>query len=448
MIDTKTLDLHLKSTDKTYRTAAEYIKHLANEGVFLTLLTDKDVFCYRDNYWQPIADASLRNMLLEHFQTNKVFTASIKKGINDVLQAIKDILGINKNFAHSLLHPQPFIAFSNGVVHIVPTTGEHSLHKFNPSNFLTTSSPFAYVQNEHAPLFDEALDRLFQNAQEPEKLKQFIYELIGYILSGVRIYPIFPLFIGNGANGKSFILAIISQLLGENSVIHDQIKSFSKDQFSKIGLLGRKAFIDDDMDLGFKLDTGLIKKLSESKPITTRDVYKSRITFMSVALPIVAGNDFPRCDDLTEGMKRRVCVVPFNYQLQSDEMNPHLSGTIIKEEGEAIIFKSLSALEKVYQRNGFYPHYPKDIQQANDNFFRHSNPLLSFIDEELVKFPKSHITLRQFREYCAYWAKTNNIRNFVPPNNALKKTLIQMGFNIVTINGYPAIKNYTFMQDI
>lgn len=448
MTTPNTLDLPLNSSDPTFKMAAQYLHSLEQTGHYLTRLSDKDFFIYEGTFWKPLEEAALRSMVATYLQKNENYSGSLKKSITDLVQAIKDILSINEDFKQKILQPNKTINFKNGTLHIDETTGETFLKKHAPADYALSCSSFAFIESNNCPLFNKTLHQLFQNAKQPDELVEFIYEVIGYVLSGIRSYPIFIMLIGNGANGKSLLLKIISSLIGHEAVIHDQIKTFSKDQFNKIGLMGKKAFIDDDIDLNFKLDTGMVKKMSEEKTISARDVYKSKITFSSFALPIIAGNDYPRCEDVSHGMKRRVCVIPFNYTFEKEEIDPHLSSKIIEAEAEQIIAKSLIALKDRIEKGGFYPDLPHDVKMANDRFFSVSDPLSSFMQEQTMALQGSYISFPELRIRCERWVSDNYIKNYSVPLKKLRKRLGELGYSVdKKVNGYYTVHNRDFIDD-
>ena len=442
------LNLSLNASDPIFKMAAQYLQSLEQEGRFFTRLSEKDFFIYEGKYWKPIEEAMLRSMVATYLQQKGDYSGSLKKALSDIIQAIKDILGINDQFKQKVLHPDRTINFKNGILHVDEKTGHTVLQSHAPTDYALSCSSFSFVEKMDCPLFDKTLYQIFQQAEEPNELVEFIYEIIGYILSGIRTYPIFIMLIGNGANGKSLILKIISELLGHDCVIHDQIKTFSKDSFNTIGLMGKKAFIDDDIDLNFKLSTGMIKKMSEEKTISARDVYKSKITFSSFALPIIAGNDFPRCEDITHGMKRRICVIPFNHIFGKEEINPHHANKIIETEAEGIIAKSLMSLQSRINKKGFYPDLPSDVKGTNEKFFSVSDPLSLFMKEQTMALAGSYIKLPELRIRCERWVQENCIKNYSVPVKKLKQNLFNLGYTVdKKVDGTPTVHYRAFVDD-
>ena len=121
-----------------------------------------------------------------YLQKNGKYSGPLKKTITDLVQAIKDILSINEAFKEKVLQTDTTINFNNGTLHIDKKTGETFLKKHAHTDYTLSCSPHAFTENTDCPLFDTALHQIFQKAEQPDELVEFIYEVIGYILSGIR----------------------------------------------------------------------------------------------------------------------------------------------------------------------------------------------------------------------------------------------------------------------
>ncbi len=448
MIEANTLNLHLNSNEPTFKMAAQYLQSFKKQGHNITRLTDKDFFIYRGKFWEPIEEAALRSMVSHYLQENGGYSGSLKRAISDTIQAIKDIVSINDEFKNKILQTNTLVNFNNGTLHIDKETGEATLKNHSCYDYALGCSSYSFIENTNCPLFDNTLHEIFQNAENPDELVEFIYELIGYILSGIRTYPLFVMLIGGGANGKSLLLKVISNLIGQDAVIQAQIKTFAKDKFNNIGLMGKKAFIDDDMDINLKLDTGMIKKMSEEKAISARDVYKSKITFMTSALPIIAGNDYPLCEDTSHGMKRRVCIIPFEHTFKQDMIDPHLFNKIIEAEAEQIIAKSLASLKSRINKGGFYPYLPQDMVKANERFFYMADPLAAFMKEETMGLNGSYIKFPELRVRLERWVNENIKKNYSIPYKMLRSKLSLLGYAVdKKVDGCYTVHNRDFIDD-
>ncbi len=160
-------------------------------------------------------------------------------------------------------------------------------------------------------------------------------EFVGYVIQPTRDIPHFALFIGRGATGKTKLLEIIQKLLGLDATFNDSIAKFMRGNFNIAYLQGKLAFIDDDVSEGTVLDDGLIKKISESKTVSARRAYgRVKTIFVCRAIPIIAGNNYPKSRDISGGIVRRAMVFPFNRVFSAVEQDVALFPAIW--EGESV----------------------------------------------------------------------------------------------------------------
>lgn len=171
-------------------------------------------------------------------------------------------------------------------------------------------------------------------------------EFVGYVIQPTRDIPHFALFIGRGANGKTKLLETIQKLLGPDATLNDSIAKFMRDNFNIAYLQGKLAFIDDDVSEGTVLDDGLIKKISESKTVSARRAYgREKVTFVCRAIPIIAGNNYPKSRDISGGMVRRAMVFPFNRVFYAVEQDVALFPAIWEGECPAFSIVHWQALK-------------------------------------------------------------------------------------------------------
>ena len=261
-------------------------------------------------------------------------------------------------------------------------------------------------------------------------------EFFGYLIQPERNIPCFFMLIGQGANGKTTLLNTAQKFLGPDTVTNDSIAKFNQDKFNIAYLRGKLAFIDDDITEGTKLDDGLIKKISENKPLSARRAYGSKkVNFICRALPIMAGNSFPVTGDISLGMSRRAQVIPFDRVFKIDEQDPGLFKAIWDNEMPGILNLALAGLKRLRARNDqFAP--PVDCIKACDEFFKHANPLMAFMDDQCQKAPDAKLRLRDMREAIKVWSSDQGIVKPNAADNTLKQKLTGLGYTVTMINGY------------
>ncbi len=243
--------------------------------------------------------------------------------------------------------------------------------------------------------------------------------------------------IGHGSNGKSMLLKTLERLVGPDAVLNDQIGTFSKDRFNAAALAGKLIFIDDDMAEDTVLPDGLLKKMSETKRMSARHAYgRRKFNFVNRALPIMAGNSYPRTHDVSLGMFRRAQIFPFDHVFTKDEINSALFPAIWEEEMPGVLNRALGGLKSLMQRGCF--EVPEACRSALEEFKTHAVPLMAFIEDRCVHDPDARLPLSQFREALKAWVHQQGVKQPVA-DKTLKRKLEGLGYKVSKVHGYQTI---------
>jgi putative DNA primase/helicase len=303
----------------------------------------------------------------------------------------------------------------------------------------TAVSDITYTPDAKSPKYDAALAEIFSKASDPADMIRHWHEFAGYAIQPRRPIPTFWLLIGKGANGKSKLLDIIRKIVGPQGVLSEPISRFQNDRFALSSLEGRKLLIDDDVDEDLILGDGLIKKLSEEKAVTARRPYgRMKKEFISIALPVMAGNHYPTTKDISTGMQRRTFVIPFDRVFGPDEQQPDLFEHIWQNERSGVLNEVLAGLTRVVKR-GFKFDQPQDCLEARQKFFVESNPLRAFIAEQCNAASSVKTRLTFIRAAFRSWAQENAIPASTLGGNKLRRNLELLGFEITKVKGYPYV---------
>ena len=141
-------------------------------------------------------------------------------------------------------------------------------------------------------------------------------------------------------------------------------------------LPGKLLILDDDLRKDTKLPDGTLKKLSEAKFLEANPKGKETFNFNSVATPILLSNHWPIVNDISKGFLRRINIVPFKYELQSDEIDLNLIDKIDDEELQGVLNKALIGLQRLRKRERFEP--PTECQEKIMYWLGLTNPVLRF----------------------------------------------------------------------
>ena len=312
--------------------------------------------------------------------------------------------------------PLPIINCKNGEIHITEQDNGRLSYKFieghRPESHQVSVNNIEYDPTAQCPQYDKALHEVFRNASQNdvEDMVRNFYEVIGYIMYVRKSPAHFFLFRGNGGDGKSTQMNIISALLGRDAVLPEHIERFKQgagsDSHATTSLVGKLLVYDDDVNKNTILPDGVLKKLAENGEMTANPKGKSTFTFNKICTVVLCCNGFPKTKDLSRGFLRRAVVIPFDRSFSNDEMDKTLARRIIKTELPGIFNKALEGLERLHARGGNFLE-PKSCMVAKQRWLNSANSIYEFVTDclEITGDTKDRIDLPElytsYIDYCS-----------------------------------------------
>jgi putative DNA primase/helicase len=117
--------------------------------------------------------------------------------------------------------------------------------------------------------------------------------------------------IGRKGTGKGTFLDVLIQLIGEENIGSASPDSFNDDK-SMAQLLDKRVAMDTDAS-GFLASPGNFNKVVSNEPVPIKRLYQNPIATRLGCSVVLAMNKFPDTTAGSEGLDRRLCVVPFDH---------------------------------------------------------------------------------------------------------------------------------------
>lgn len=394
-------------------------------GEMLKVGTDRTLYMFTGTHWAGSPDHNLRRALSEMVMQRPLAYGTVKSAVGPAISLIKDLAPPADDFM--LAVPPPVVNTRNAELWVSPD-GELEPRIHRPESGLRYVLPVDYDPKATSPIFDTALAEIFSKADEPAEVIRHTYELMGYGTQGVRDIPVIGFLCGSGANGKSLLLGIVKTLVGREQVLAGTLGAVTGDRFMLPNLADKLLFVEDDAKDNVELADGLLKMLTENKIIDTRRVRSSHgMSFCSMVMPLIATNNAPRLHDTSDGMRRRLHVIPFQRQFTREEIDPDLGRKIVTAELSGVLNHLVEGLQRLRARGRFDP--PADCERAKDAFLASANPLLGFIEERCVAAPGKRVALGDFHQAYVVWMKQGGQKPDLPLRS-LKPKLQAMGYNV------------------
>lgn len=296
------------------------------------------------------------------------------------------------------------IAFTNGVYNIHDDT----LTSFDPRYILLNKIPWDYNPKAYSKTVDIALDNL---ACGNKSTRILIEEMIGYTMFARNELGICFFLIGEGNNGKSTLIRMITNMLGKQNVSTLDISKLD-DRFSTIMLYNKLANLGDDISSNYIKDTSTFKKIVTGDSITAEEKGQPMISFRPHVKLIFSANVVPRLGNGkdTYALMRRLIFIPLEAKFTKEkvdskdyEKNAFKIDELEEQEAmEYLINIGIKALKRVLKNQEFTLN---DLTKNElKRFEKENNPVLEFLEEldekEDIDDTSTEELYTQYKVYC------------------------------------------------
>jgi putative DNA primase/helicase len=275
-------------------------------------------------------------------------------------------------------------------------------------DYCTKLAPVAYDPEAACPLFLGYLNDIFTRKAA---LIRFVQKLFGYAITGDVREQILPVFWGKGANGKSTLINLILDLLGEDYAIkgsRDLFLSRKADTHPTqvARLFGKRLVAGVETADGARLDEVLVKELTGGDVLTARRMKEDLWDFRPTHKVILVTNHRPEIRGTDFAIWRRVRLVPFSVQIAKEDQDKELPAKLRKELPGVLAWCVAGCL--LWQEEGLEP--PEEVCAATDDYRAGQDVLAGFLAECCTV--QADLRVRAGALYGAYkgWAERSGER--------------------------------------
>jgi len=266
-------------------------------------------------------------------------------------------------------------------------------------------TPFYLDVSFDSEAYDKEVDDFLNFiANDRKDLRIVLEEIIGHILL-VQKFPHKIFFLtGSGANGKSTFIEMITKFTGELSS-HVDINNFD-DGTSLASLIGKVVNVADDVDAIYLEKSKNLKTMASGNTVGARAIYSQPVTIKNTATLIFTANEPPTFKDKSDGIGRRLLIVPFENKVKNRRHD--IDELLSTEQAKSYLLNiGLEAIGRII-KNKWELSISKTIEVATKEYHKNNDSVLGYVteySETLVGNPLSQV-------YDAYdkWCEDSNLR--------------------------------------
>ncbi|MBE9226264.1 DUF3854 domain-containing protein [Phormidium sp. LEGE 05292] len=292
------------------------------------------------------------------------------------------------------------IAFTNGTLDTV--SGQFT-PSHDPYDRLIKVRPYPFDLSAKCPTWLNFLNQAMEGDRERINLIQALFR-----------YAVLPRrkdkkaeveksfdFFGQKGTGKGTTLDVLTNLVGSENVGSASAETF-KNAVGLGQLIDKDLAIDYDAS-GFLKDIGAYNKVVSNEPVQVKKLYQNLATIRLGVLVVRAYNAFIPVPDGSEGLDRRLTVIPFNRS--PDVVDTNLSKKLERELSGIFAWCYEISADEMKQRI-LSAGRIKVVQKASIERFETNNPEYRFLCEV---FPNGKGSIKAGDLYKSYqqWCREN-----------------------------------------
>ena len=400
----------------------DLLDHLVIARKAIMLLEAQNILCTGPHIWEwdqergvwrVVDDRKIKKVV--HKVCEDLIPGGVFGGlVNGTMDILKTEIFAD---AHHWNVNQESINVSNGELILAPDGWQIGPHV--REHFRTTQLPVKYDPQASAPLFSQYLNDVFLGEEDGKEKAQAILEMIGYSMVSHARHEKFILLIGNGANGKSVLLAVVRALIGPVNCSGVQPSQFGN-QFQRAHLHHKLANIVSELKEGEKMDDDALKASVSGEVSTVAQKFKDPFDMEPYCTCWFGANHLPHTNDFSNAMFRRAIIVPFNRQfVPGVDADPLLKDKLsTPDELSGILNLALDAYAKALKCGIFTE--PKSCLQAKQEWRLETDQAAQFVEDRVSWVPGSGVLSSVVFNAYSEWVEENGIKR---PLN--KKNLTQ-----------------------
>lgn len=408
----------------------EFIKQFYPQGL---VYLHNSFLAYAGGYWRGQDDRSDVQRAIAKFFGSNATSAKVRElfGMLKLFCVVKD-----SDFKPN----HNFVCFKNGALDM--TT--YQLVRHDPAMHLRSGRNVDWDPDAQAPVFEKFLIDVFRDDDDRDQKIQFVCEWMGLCLIPDTSFEKFVVCVGDGGNGKSVLLKLMSEMLGQENVYSAPIQRLGNRR-ALAELEGKLLLLSSEINENTVMDDGILKQIVSGDMVEAERKYEHPFSFTPSARIMLATNHLPKLRDVTHAFFRRLVMIRFNRNFTADEMDMHLPAKL-SSELSGIFAVAVRGLRSLRERQRF--DVPASSIAASVQYCEDSDYIKMFAEEAVERCGEKGMRPAALYKLYSSWANAYGIK--MENNIVLGKRLRQLGFEKKRSNGkeYWLVKVTTAGEEI
>lgn len=304
-----------------------------------------------------------------------------------------------------------YIATSNGILDLDAVFADkpmaESLLPFSSDWLSTCKLEYPFDPDANCDLWESYLEYSMEGDRDRMAILQ---EWAGYLLTSQNNFQKFLVLEGEGGNGKTVYFAAMTAMLGQDNVSHVSIENFGG-RFELGTTIGKSANISGDAGEVDMVAEGILKQFTGGDVMQFDRKNLAPVSARPTAKLMAAWNSRPRMRDKSQGLWRRMLLVPFQREVESSRRILGMDEPqwwVENGQAPGILNWAIVGLARLREQRGFTRSVI--CEAALSEYRDDSNPAGEFFSDYLEPGPGSSIESRQLYDLYRHWCMSTGCK--------------------------------------
>lgn len=412
---------------------------------------------FQNDYRNDIIDMTIRATKISGFEkeqlqakisaTNKIIERLMNIDFKKKIIEEAKSLFFDSKFNEKLDSNPNLLGCENGVYDIE----QQKFRIGHPDDFISLNTKINYIKFSEKMPYLKNIKEFLEQILPNNIVKDYIITAISTCISGEKREEKLYIFTGSGSNGKSVLMELLSNALGDYymscpiTIITRKRGSSNETSPEKVRMKGKRCGVFQETDDGEKLNVGVMKEFTGGDKVLVRDLFKGAnemIEFKPQMQYFLTANQLPDVPSNDDGTWRRLRVIEFASKFIDNPTKPNefKINTNLKQDIQNWAATFLSYLIHIYEtkyKNVNYLKEPDEVM-ASTNQYKMENDFYTEYSRDRFTFTnnlKNTISRESLYADFKAWFKTNYEGKPMPKKPEFEK-------NINKIIGEPGRKGY------
>lgn len=358
-----------------------------------TLRENEEIYVYRNGLYIDSGETYIREML------HRLYYGIPRSEVNELLATIRaTTYHSNGDFdTHAEI-----IHLKNCLFNI------KSMKVFEQTPDLLTRNQLNVNYNPEARC-PKILKFLSEVMPDPDDLKTLIQLISSILLYKIKLEKAI-VFVGDQANGKSTLIELLIELLGEQNISNVSLQQLAVNRFATSSMMGKILNAYGDLDVDTIEHTGMIKQIISHDHIMLEKKNKNAFSTKIPIRMLFSANRLPEIPNADDAIFRRFWVVKWPIVIPPRERDYKLLDKLTTPEEKSGFLNILLRNAHELLNNDFRFTHQQHLEETKRIWREKSDSVSAWVEAEIVVNPDYKIKTQDLFQFYKEWCLENDER--------------------------------------